>query len=99
MTTQRQPTTSLNARSPSLLLPMIPQSGCPSQSNTSIREMKAGGAGIHASLTLPNSLGSRVSGVPVATAVAVDTSGSRDTTIIGVSTATPSGSYGAGQVS
>lgn len=61
--------------------------------------MKAGGGvGIDASLTLPNSFGSRASGVPVATAVTVDTSGSRDTSVVGVSTATPSGSYGAGQV-
>eukprot|EP00752_Nemacystus_decipiens_P003960 g3626.t1 len=75
------------------------ESGCPSESSTSIREVKVGGVGIDASLALPNSLGSRLSGVPVATAVIVDaSSGASVTSVVGVSTATTSGSYGAGQV-
>ncbi len=78
---------------------MILQSGCPTQPSTSIRELKADGSlGIQASLALPNSLGSRATGVPVANAVTVDTSFARATFVEGLSTATPTGSYGAGQV-
>ncbi|CAM9102436.1 unnamed protein product [Scytosiphon promiscuus] len=75
------------------------ESGCPTRSRNSIREKKIrGGTGIDASLTLSNSLGIRASGVPVATAVAIDTTGSRETHVVGVSTDTFNGTYGAGQV-
>ncbi|CAM9243696.1 unnamed protein product, partial [Ectocarpus sp. 8 AP-2014] len=76
------------------------ESGCPDRPSTSIREEKArgGGRGIDATLVLSNSLGNRVSGVPVATDVTVDTSGSRETYVVGLSTDTANGTYGAGQV-
>lgn len=54
--------------------------------------------GIEASLSLPNSLGTRATGVPVAENVTVDTSGARSTYVVGLRTNTLPGSYGAGQV-
>lgn len=54
--------------------------------------------GIAASLALPNLLGTRAEGVPLASNVSVDTSGARVTYVIGLTTTTPAGSYGPGQV-
>lgn len=54
--------------------------------------------GIEASLSLPNSRGTRATGVPVAENVTVNTSGARRTYVVGLRTDTLPGSYGAGQV-
>lgn len=57
-----------------------------------------GDPGAHAALTLPISLGSRAVGDPVGTSVTIDTSGARVTHVVGITTSSPGGSYGAGQV-
>lgn len=82
------------------------QSGCPDVSSTTksdapaIRQLVTtdDGWGIDASLSLANDLGTRATGVPVAENVTVDTNGARTTYVVGLTTDSSPGSYGAGQV-